>query len=245
MATGLKSRIIAREKTQEFTVTDYWAGNYAPLGRAKSIPTPYGDPNMVDVSTLEDLMEVQEEGRRSAPSMEIPIAFTKASKDAVMALEGKVLDIVILYGTDGQGGEGAAAFTGTISFRPDEATEDHLTATLTVAIKTVPVSVEDYYTITVTEDANGYLTTASLSATAGTKSIALDKASIGLTVGAYETITATVRPAGSAVVWTTDDSEIATVSSGVVHAVGAGTCTITATNDSVSATCDVTVTAAN
>ena len=244
MATGLKSRIIAREKTQDFTVENYWAGSYTPLGRAKSIPTPYGDPNMVDVSTLEDTMEVQEEGRRSAPSMDIQIAFTKNEKDAVLALEGKVLDIVILYGTDGRGGEGASAFTGTVSFRPDEATEDHLTATLTVAIKTVPVWVEDYYTITVTEDANGYLTAASLSATAGTKTISLDKASIGLTVGAYETIVATARPVGSVVTWASDDTDVATVSSGVVHAIGAGTCTITATNNDVSATCEVTVTSA-
>lgn len=165
MATGLKSRIIAREKTQDFTVENYWAGSYAPLGRAKSIPTPYGDPNMVDVSTLEDTMEVQEEGRRSAPSMDIQIAFTKAEKDAVLALEGKVLDIAIMYGTDGQGSEGIAAFTGTVSFRPDEATEDHLTATLTVAIKTVPNWIEDDYTVSVTEDANGYLTAATLAAT--------------------------------------------------------------------------------
>ena len=244
MATGLKSRIIYREKTQDFTASNYWAGNYAPLGRAKSIPTPYGDPNMVDVSTLEDLMEVQEEGRRSAPSMDIQIAFEKSYKDAIVDLEGKVLDMVILYGTDGRGSLGMAAFTGTASFRPDEATDDHLTGTITVAIKTSPVWIEDAYNVSVSEDANGYLTSASLTVNTSGVSVSLDKAVIATTVGAYETITATARPVGSAVTWASDDTDIATVSNGVVHAVGVGSATITATNGSASAECEVTVTAA-
>ncbi len=164
MATGLKSRIVFREKTQDFTTANYWAGTYAPLGRAKSIPSPYGDPNMTDVSTLEDLMEVQEPARRSAPSMDLPIAFEKASKDAILAVENKTLDILIFYGTDGKGSVGIAAFTGSVTFKPDEATEEHLTGTVTVAIKTSPVWIEDDYDVEVEEDANGYLVEAELTA---------------------------------------------------------------------------------
>lgn len=243
MATGLKSRIIFREKTQEFTASNYWAGTYAPLGRAKSIPTPYGDPNMVDTSTLEDLMEVQEEGRRSAPSMDIQIAFEKAYKDAILEVEGKVLDMIILYGTDGKGSLGMAAFTGTVSFRPDEATDDHLTGTITVAIKTSPVWIEDIYEVNTAEDANGYLTSATLTASSGSRTISLNKATITMVEGSNDTIVATARPVGSIVTWDSDDETVATVNNGVVHAVGAGTATITATNDDVSAECEVTVVA--
>lgn len=77
MAVGLKSRIIYREKTKEDGATDYWAGEYKLLIRAKSIPSPFGTVNMVDTSTLEDLIETQEQGRRAAASMEVPGAFEK------------------------------------------------------------------------------------------------------------------------------------------------------------------------
>ena len=63
MAVGLKSRIIYRQKTKENNTADYWAGKYSLLIRAKSIPSPVGERNMVDTSTLEDLVETQEPGR--------------------------------------------------------------------------------------------------------------------------------------------------------------------------------------
>ena len=158
MATGLKSRIIYREQTKSTTEADYWEGTYKLLMKAKSIPSPFGSANMVDVSTLEDLMEVQEEGRRGAASMEIPGAFEKKYKDELVESEGKKLDFCILYGTDGKGSEGICAFIGTETFAPDEATEDHLTGTATVAISTVPKWIEDDYDVEVVEDEMGYPT---------------------------------------------------------------------------------------
>lgn len=158
MATGLKSRIIFREKTKESFEADYWAGTYKLLLRAKSIPSPFGSANMVDTSTLEDLVETQEEGRRSAASMEVQGAFEKAYKDEMAANEGKKLDFCILYGTDGKGSEGICAFIGTESFAPDEATDDHLTGTATIAINTQPRWIEDNYNVEVVEDENGYPT---------------------------------------------------------------------------------------
>lgn len=158
MATGLKSRIIYREQTKELSAENYWAGTYKLLIRAKSIPSPFGSANMVDTSTLEDLVETQEEGRRSASSMEIPGAFEKKYKDEMVSNERKKLDFCILYGTDGKGSEGIAAFIGTESFAPDEATDDHLTGTATVAISTVPRWIEDNYDVEVVEDEQGYPT---------------------------------------------------------------------------------------
>lgn len=162
MATGLKSRIIYRKQTKEAGAADYWAGEYQLLIRAKSIPSPFGSANMVDTSTLEDLVETQEEGRRSAASMEVPGAFEKKYKDALAENEGFKLDFCILYGTDGKGSEGICAFVGTESFAPDEATEDHLTGTATIAVTTVPRWIEDSYDVTVEEDENGYPTSIKL-----------------------------------------------------------------------------------
>lgn len=163
MAVGLKTRIIYRKKTKETSEADYWAGTYKLLIRAKSIPSPFGSANMVDTSTLEDLVETQEEGRRSAASMEVPGAFEKKYKDELAENEGEKLDLCILYGTDGKGSEGICAFIGTESFAPDEATEDHLTGTATIAVTTVPRWIEDNYTVAVTEDENGYPTQITLS----------------------------------------------------------------------------------
>lgn len=163
MATGLKSRIIYRE-AQEGAGENYWAGTYKLLIRAKSIPSPFGSANMVDTSTLEDLVETQEPGRRSAASMEVSGAFEKAYKDELVALENEKLDFCILYGTDGKGSEGIAAFKGSQSFAPDEATDDHLTGTATIAISTVPRWIEDDYTVEVVEDENGYPVTITLTA---------------------------------------------------------------------------------
>ena len=158
MATGLKSRIIYREIPSSPTDGSYWAGEYKLLMRAKTIPSPFGSVNMVDTSTLEDLVETQEQGRRSAGSMEVSGAFEKAYKDDLVSLEGKKLDMCILYGTDGKGSEGICAFIGTESFAPDEATDDHLTGTATISIQTVPKWIEDDYTVAVTEDEKGYPT---------------------------------------------------------------------------------------
>lgn len=164
MATGLKSRIIYREQTKSFDESNYWEGEYKLLLKAKSIPSPFGSANMEDTSTLEDTTETQEEGRRSAASMEVPGAFEKKYKDDLVAIAGKKLDMCILYGTDGKGSEGICAFIGTESFAPDEATEGHLTGTATIAISTVPKWIEDDYDVEVTEDEQGYPITITLTA---------------------------------------------------------------------------------
>lgn len=164
MATGLKSRIIYREHKEDTSAANYWAGEYKLLLKAKTIPSPFGSPNMVDTSTLEDVIETQEEGRRSAASMEISGAFEKAYKDAMVEMENKKLDFCILYGTDGKGSEGICAFTGTQSFAPDEATEEHLTGTAAVSVQTNPRWIEDDYDVVVEEDANGYPVTITLTA---------------------------------------------------------------------------------
>lgn len=166
MATGLKSRIIYREQTKDASETNYWEGTYKLLLKAKSIPSPFGEKNMVDTSTLEDVIETQEPGRRAAASMEVSGSFEKKCKDELVELEDVKLDMCILYGTDGKGAEGICAFIGSQSFVPDEATDGHLTGTSTIAIRTVPRWIEDDYTVEVVEDENGYPTEITLTAKA-------------------------------------------------------------------------------
>lgn len=167
MATGLKSRIIYRKKTKDTGESGYWAGTYQLLIRAKSIPSPFGSPNMVDTSTLEDLVETQEPGRKAAGSMEVQGAFEKKYKDELVENENEKLDICILYGTDGKGSEGILGFIGSESFAPDEATDDHLTGTATIAVSTVPRWIEDNYDVSVVEDENGYPTSITLTSKGG------------------------------------------------------------------------------
>lgn len=78
--------------------------------------------------------------------------------------------------------------------------------------------------------------------------VTLDKSTLSVTVGgATGSLSATVSPVGSAVTWESSDTSIATVSSGTVTAVKAGSCTVTAsiTVDGVTyvAECAVTVAA--
>lgn len=75
--------------------------------------------------------------------------------------------------------------------------------------------------------------------------IGLDKTSLELIIGDSETLVASVEPAGSTdtVVWETSDAAVATVTDGVVTAVGAGEATITAKAGDQKAECKVTVSA--
>ena len=76
--------------------------------------------------------------------------------------------------------------------------------------------------------------------------INLNKTALTLTVGYYETLTATVSPASATnknISWTSDKPSVAKVENGKVTAVGVGTATITVTTEdgNKTATCNVTV----
>ncbi len=80
------------------------------------------------------------------------------------------------------------------------------------------------------------------------ENVALNESALSLNIGDTVTLTATVEPADAdqAVVWSTSDSNVATVENGVVTAVGAGAATIKATSasdETKSAECEVTVAA--
>ncbi len=83
--------------------------------------------------------------------------------------------------------------------------------------------------------------------TGSVPTVTLDKSTLSVTVGgATGSLSATVSPVGSAVTWKSSDTAIATVSSGTVTAVKAGSCTVTAsiTVDGVTYTAECAVTVA-
>lgn len=74
--------------------------------------------------------------------------------------------------------------------------------------------------------------------------ITLNKASGSIdAIGGTLTLSATVIPSDTTdrIVWVSNDTDVATVSNGIVTAVGVGTATITATCGNYSASCDVTI----
>ena len=74
--------------------------------------------------------------------------------------------------------------------------------------------------------------------------VTLDKTTATVAAGSTTTITATTSPVGGTVKWSVDDSDIATVTGGVVTGVAAGSCTVTArvVETGAVATCAITVT---
>lgn len=72
-------------------------------------------------------------------------------------------------------------------------------------------------------------------------SLTLSTYTLQLSADIQQTIEATTTPAGLTVIWTSSDDDVATVEDGVVTGVNNGTCTITASCGSLTATCAVTV----
>lgn len=140
-----------------------------------------------------------------------------------------------------------------VSVQPDNATD-----------KTVIWSSSDQNVATVT---NGVVEAigvgvASITVSAGTKtaecavnvsaieveSISLDNTVLDLKIGESETLFATIQPADATdktISWTSSDETVATVSDGIVKAVGVGTSVVYATSGNATAECAVRVTEPN
>ena len=73
------------------------------------------------------------------------------------------------------------------------------------------------------------------------KTISLNETAKELVVGESFTLTATTTPADAEVSWSTSDEAVVTVEEGTVTAISVGTATVTAKNDTVTATCEITV----
>ncbi|MGX8707152.1 MAG: Ig-like domain-containing protein [Bacteroidales bacterium] len=100
-------------------------------------------------------------------------------------------------------------------------------------------------TCIITATASGYSASCQVTVTMPVSSVTLDKEAITIYIGESTKLTATVLPENASdktVTWTSSNELIADLSNdGTVHALAAGTCTITATAGGKSATCQVTV----
>ena len=99
---------------------------------------------------------------------------------------------------------------------------------------------------TITALAGDKTATCEVTVTVPVSGIALSDASLALTVGDKQTLTATVTPEDATdktVTWTSSDPDIASVTNGEVTAVAVGNATITAKAGDKEATCEITIAA--
>lgn len=115
--TTYLSRVIYKEHATE----GEWAGTYNLLVKAKSIPAPVSAPNTVESTTFEDDSQTFEMGIKTSDSKEIEGNLEKEYLDKVDKLNGKKLDIIHLYGTDGIGGVAKYAYVGQAVATPTDA----------------------------------------------------------------------------------------------------------------------------
>lgn len=115
--TTYLSRVIYKEHATE----GEWAGTYNLLVKAKSIPAPVSAPNTVESTTFEDDSQTFEMGIKTSDSKEIEGNLEKEYLDKVDKLNGKKLDIIHLYGTDGIGGVAKYAYVGQAVATPKDA----------------------------------------------------------------------------------------------------------------------------
>lgn len=99
---------------------------------------------------------------------------------------------------------------------------------------------------TITADAGGKTATCEVSVSVPVSSVSISQSSLALTKGESAVLTATVYPSDAtnkSVTWSSSNTSVATVTNGLVKAVGGGSAVITVYASGRQATCSVTVTA--
>lgn len=152
-STSYLARVIYKEHSEEG-----FAGTYKLLVRAKSIPSPVSAPNTVESTTLEDDAQTFEMGIKTSDSKEITGNLEKDYLDGIEELNGKKLDIIHLYGTDGIGGVAKYAYVGQATATPSDVggADEILEMAATIIPNTAAKKVTDE--LTVTDNKNGTFT---------------------------------------------------------------------------------------
>jgi len=98
-------------------------------------------------------------------------------------------------------------------------------------------------TVTITAEAGGQKGTCTVTITPSIESLSIDPTTLTVLVGNTASISATVVPAtaASGIVWSSNNTTVATVANGTVTGIAEGTATITAAVGGKTATCAVTV----
>lgn len=140
---------LARVIYKEHTTDENWAGSYKLLVKAKSIPSPVTAPNTVESTTLENDTQTFEMGIKTSDSKEITGNLEKEYLDEIEKLEGKKLDIIHLYGTDGVGGVAKYAYVGQAIATPTDVggVDEILEMSVTIIPNTTAKKVTDAITV--------------------------------------------------------------------------------------------------
>lgn len=148
-STSYLARVIFKLHKDEGDETDF-AGTYNLLVRAKSIPSPASAPNTVESTTLEDDTQTFEMGIKTTDAKEITGNLEKKYLQAVNAMQGKKIDILHLYGTQGIGEVAKYAYVGQATATPNDVggVDEILEMTVTVVPNTSAVECTDEFTVT-------------------------------------------------------------------------------------------------
>lgn len=148
-STSYLARVIYKEHSEEG-----FAGTYKLLVRAKSIPSPVSAPNTVESTTLEDDTQTFEMGIKTSDAKEVTGNLDKEYLDNIDDLNGKKLDIIHLYGTDGLGGVAKYAYVGQAVATPTDigGNDEILEMSVTIVPNTVAKKVTDELTVVDNKD---------------------------------------------------------------------------------------------
>lgn len=159
-STSYLARVIFKEHTDSSDGATDFSGAYKLLVKAKSIPAPVSAPNTVESTTTEDDTQTFEMGIKTSDAKEVTGNLEKEYLDAIEELNGKRLDIMHLYGTQGIGEVAKYAYVGqAVAYPTDVGGVDQiLEMAATIIPNTAAVKVTDAYTVT--DNKNGTFTVA-------------------------------------------------------------------------------------
>lgn len=96
------------------------SGDFKLLCPAKSIGSPMGTPNTIEITDLE--MDTQSfiEGIKTSDAIEVTANLDNEVFTAINALKGETLEFIFLYGSDGLGGALKVKRSGTVTATPND-----------------------------------------------------------------------------------------------------------------------------
>lgn len=241
--TSYLSRVLYKEHEENASGETVFTGTYKLMLRAKSIPSPTSAPNAIEITDFEDISQTFTLGIKQSDSKEFTGNLDRVYFDPLLEDEGKIVDILQLYGRDGVGGLAKSAYTGQFAPTVNDlsGTDAVIEMTCTVVQNTSPVWVTDDFDVI--DNGDGTFT---VTANGSDADVTLNRSNITLTVGDVFKLRATTKPVGTTVTFTSSAGTKASVdNTGTVRALDAGEATITASitvdGETYTDTCTVTV----
>lgn len=152
-STSYLARVLYKEHSG-----DGFAGTYKLLVAAKSISAPVSAPNTVESTTFEDDSQTFLMGIKTSDAKTYTGNLEKKYLQDINKLEGKQVDIIQLYGSDGLGGTAKYAYVGQVVATPNDVsgTDSVLEMTVTAVPNTKPTECTD--TLKVVDAGDGTFT---------------------------------------------------------------------------------------